>query len=244
MKQVIQKQFYKPETKSYSNGLQVPLAFALWQHIVPDDEVQNVMASFDRQITVNQPYLGMGSSGLPVLLHFLAENRQWDDVVADHLTSESKPSYGYFLKLGETAWPEYWAVDKPSRMHTCYTGISAWFIKCVAGIQPDPENPGYQSFVIQPGIVRDLSWTEASVESPYGKIVSSWKRQKNQLQLVMVIPVNSTATIYVPTTNLKNLTEGKHTALSSPGLTFERMDGVYAVFHAESGRYQFTSDWK
>jgi len=65
-----------------------------------------------------------------------------------NLTRTAEPSYGYFLKRGEATWPEYWNVDVPSRIHTCYTGVSSWFTKSLAGIRPDPAHPGFQSFLI------------------------------------------------------------------------------------------------
>lgn len=118
------KHFYHADKGYYSNGLQVPQAFALWMDIVPDSIKAKIEAHFLYQLTTAQPYLGMGSSGIIPLLHYLCEHPEYDDIVIAHLNKITKPSYGYFLSQGETCWPEYWTNDVPSKIHTCYTGIS------------------------------------------------------------------------------------------------------------------------
>lgn len=120
----ITRHFYHPDKGYYSNGLQVPQAFALWQNVVPDSIRPRVEQHFRYQLTTAQPYLGMGSSGLIPLLHYLCEHPEYDDIVLEHLHKTTQPSYGYFLSQGETTWPEYWTNDVPSKIHTCYTGVS------------------------------------------------------------------------------------------------------------------------
>ena len=71
-----------------------------------------------------QVKIGLFSSGLIPLLHYLCEHPEYDDIVLQHLHKTTQPSYGYFLAQGETTWPEYWTGDVPSKIHTCYTGVS------------------------------------------------------------------------------------------------------------------------
>lgn len=120
----ISRHYYHPDKGYYSNGLQVSQAFALWQNIVPDSIRPRVEQHFRHQLTTAQPYLGMGSSGLIPLLHYLCEHPEYDDIVLQHLHKTTQPSYGYFISQGETTWPEYWTGDVPSKIHTCYTGVS------------------------------------------------------------------------------------------------------------------------
>lgn len=118
------RKYYHPDKGYYSNGLQVAQAFALWQDIVPDSIKEKVEKHFRYQLTTAQPYLGMGSSGLTPLLRYLCQHPEYNDIVLRHLHSTTKPSYGYFIQQGETCWPEYWSNNVPSKIHTCYTGIS------------------------------------------------------------------------------------------------------------------------
>jgi alpha-L-rhamnosidase len=119
--------------------------------------------------------------------------------VFEHLTRTERPSYGHFLKRGEITWPEYWSVDVPSRIHTCYTGVSSWMTMGVAGIRPDPAHPGYRSFLIQPVVGGDLDFAEGQTESLYGDISSRWERTDAGLELAVTIPPNRQATVGLPT---------------------------------------------
>jgi alpha-L-rhamnosidase len=109
------------------------------------------------------------------------------------------PGYGYFVDQGESTWPEDWKIDVPSKIHTCYTGISGWLIKGLCGIQPDTKRPGYKHFIIHPVIVDEVTFAKASVESSYGQIFCRWERQKDKdnITLSVIIPPNTTATVYV-----------------------------------------------
>ncbi len=230
----IHERYFNPEQNTYSNGRQVPLAFALLTGVPPEELRPTIEESFQRELRA-KTYLDMGSSGLPVLLNYLTQHASCSLAVYDHLNSTTQPSYGYFLERGENTWPEYWTVDVPSRIHTCYTGIASWFMKSVAGIRPDPAHPGYQQFLIQPVIPGDLTHARASTESPYGTIVSEWTRADGRLKLKLDIPPNSSATLRIPTSAPTSFGTGEDLP---DGLTLVRQDPRHIVLTALSGRYQ------
>jgi hypothetical protein len=60
----------------------------------------------------------------------------------------------------------------------------------------------------------------------------------NVLMMDVTVPVNTTATIYMPG---KNITEGSLPAAGADGVTFVRMEKNKAVFKVESGEYEFKS---
>jgi len=74
--------------------------------------------------------------------------------------------------------------------------LDAWFYQTLAGIRPAA--PGFKRILIQPSIVGDVTWVKCFHESPYGRIVSNWKRAGNKLTLDVTIPANTTATVQVP----------------------------------------------
>ena len=49
--------------------------------ITPDDVKPKVYANFEKEILETRPYLDMGSSGLPVLLKFLIEDAERNDII-------------------------------------------------------------------------------------------------------------------------------------------------------------------
>ncbi len=157
------------------------------------------------------------------------------------VSKTTEPSYGYFLSRGETAWPEYWDDNCPSRIHTCYTGIAAWFIKGLGGIREDPSQFGYQSFLIKPAVVGDLTFAEAKTQSLYGPISCRWERKGGSIQVDMAIPVNSTATVYVPASDINNVTEGGSAVALAKGVRLLRMEGSCAVLEVQSGEYRFVA---
>jgi len=160
----------------------------------------------------------------------------------DALSSTKQPSYGYFLERGESTWPEYWNVDVPSRIHTCYTGVASWMMKSLGGIRPDPANPGFQSFIIQPFLVGDLTFASATTESLYGPISSRWKRDGHMLSLDVSIPPNSQATVYLPTRKPETLKENTTPIRSVEGVTPLRFENGHAMLKVESGNYRFTAE--
>jgi alpha-L-rhamnosidase len=161
--------------------------------------------------------------------------------LARALAKTTEPSYGYFLSRGETAWPEYWDDNCPSRIHTCYTGIAAAFIKGLGGIREDPDHLGYQAFVIKPALVADLTFADATTRSLYGPIHSRWEKHGGIVHLAVTIPVNSTATVYVPATDVSTVTEGGRPLAQAAGVRVLGRQGSYAVLAVQSGDYRFAS---
>ena len=244
LKTAVHARYFLPNQGLYCDGTQVQLAFPLLTAITPENLRPAVVASFDREIAQRHPYLDMGSSGLPVLLKYLIEETDGSDYLFAHLSKSNEPSYGYFLRRGESTWPEYWNVDVPSRIHTCYTGIASWFIKGLGGIRPDPQRPGYQAFIVKPAIVGDLTFAEAATESPYGPIASRWERQGDVVQLAVTIPPNSRATVYVPTSDAKTVTESGTDIRHVVGVTLLAAEKRNVVLEVESGRYRFSSEFR
>jgi alpha-L-rhamnosidase len=63
------------------------------------------------------------------------------------------PSWGYFIKeLGLKTWPETWS-GWGSHVILVTVTPGSWFYEGLAGIRPDPMNPGFKHFTLRPGIV-------------------------------------------------------------------------------------------
>jgi len=55
------------------------------------------------------------------------------------------------------------------------------------------------------------------------------------------VPVNTSATIWVPATSSEAVTEGKKPLANAKGVKFVRMENKYAVLQVGSGSYRFES---
>ena len=111
----------------------------------------------------------------------------------------------------------------------------------VAGIDLDPEVPGYKKLVIRPYPSKELKYARAEYYSINGKIASGWHRNGRSFELNVTIPTNTIATVYVPTNDETQITETDRPANNSNGVTFLNSEKGYSVFAVESGTYRFTS---
>jgi alpha-L-rhamnosidase len=256
------KHFFNEATKNYIDGRQLSMAFPLYVGITPESERAVVLKNFIEEISVRKPYLDTGSSGLPILLKYLVEDAERADLLFTCLTRTEYPSYGYFLKAGETTWPEYWKIEgEPSRIHTCYTGIAGYFMRALGGIRPDPSAYGMQKVLIKPKLVGDppspessgatgLTWVKSHHESLYGRIVSNWRREGSTLTLEVSVPPNTTATVFVPvaaklgedgpTTDEQSVQESGKPIQQAEGVRVLRREGGCVVLEVGSGDYVFS----
>ena len=65
-------------------------------------------------------------------------------------------------------------------------------------IHSDEKVPGYNNIVFRPYFTSKLKNAEATYESPYGTIVSSWKWEGSVFIWDIEIPSNSSGVLYVP----------------------------------------------
>ena len=106
-----------------------------------------------------------------------------------------------------TTW-ESWDCGRPgkedrSRVHNCYNGIGIWFYQALAGIRPDPEQPGYKHFFIDPQPCPGIDWVKCTKPTLYGDIKVEIKNRK----LIVVVPYGTTATVF-PSTPRERTVEG------------------------------------
>ena len=74
-----------------------------------------------------------------------------------------------------------------------------------------------------------------------GKIISEWKRDGNSFNIKITIPVNSTATVYLPAKELAKIKEGGADISGVKDVEFMKMENGNAVFMVGSGFYSFES---
>jgi alpha-L-rhamnosidase len=75
----------------------------------------------------------------------------------------------------------------------------------------------------------------------YGTIRSDWEIHDGKITLKTAVPVNTTATVYVPTDRQTAVDEGPDYLHAGSHTKFLRFEGGYAVFEVESGTYEFVS---
>jgi alpha-L-rhamnosidase len=234
----IHERYFDPAINSYLTGDQVRTAFAIFAGVVPDSLKPLVVKHLENDMTGEHPYFNIGSFTRYQYFHVLFAYPQFQEIIADILSKTTYPGYGNFLEHGQTTWPETWEIDHPNSaiIHTSYAGISSWFIKSLAGIEPDENDPGYRTVIIRPHTVEKLRYAKAGLESPYGLIESGWKKENGKVVYEISIPVGTKAKIYLP---------AKLSEIKENGLPLTQVEGIktceekdnYSLIIAESGKY-------
>ncbi|MDO6435187.1 family 78 glycoside hydrolase catalytic domain [Flavitalea sp. BT771] len=200
IKTAFNEKFLVPATGSYGQGMQTELAMPLYWGLVPEDMKNKVAGNLAAKVAADGNHLNVGLLGTKALLGALSENG-YADVAYRIASSETFPSWGWWIVNGATTLYENWPIDAKSDIslnHIMFGEIGAWMYKGLAGILPDPAQPGFKHVLLRPHFVKGLDRFEASHECPYGTISSSWKREGSVIVYKAVIPPNTSATLQLP----------------------------------------------
>ncbi len=151
--------------------------------------------------------LSTGFLGLKPLLPALSETGH-SDVAYQLLLNEEYPSWGFEVANGaNTIWERWNSYIKGvgftnnagmnSFNHYAFGAVNEWMFGNMAGIKVG--DPGYRTFTIKPEIAeKGIDYVKASYNSINGEIGSSWKKEADYLILRVIIPVNTTAHVFIP----------------------------------------------
>lgn len=192
-------------------------------------------------------HLTTGFVGTPLLCKTLSKHG-YEDLAFMLLNRKEYPSWLYPVTQGATTIWERWDGQKPdgtfqnpgmnSFNHYAYGAIGEWLYNYVAGIQIDPDEPGYKHFFLAPHPGGGLNYAKAVYKSMYGEIKSDWKIEENQMVYDVTIPANTSATVTLP-----SATPGKVTLnakpLSGEPVNAREADGN-TTFKLGSGNYRIS----
>jgi alpha-L-rhamnosidase len=217
---------------------------ALHMDLLPEDLRSAAAEHLVRTIEREDWHLSTGFVGVGYLCPVLTE-AGYTDVAYRLLENDTYPSWGYTIKNGATTiwerwdgWTEENGFQSPnmnSFNHYSLGSVGEWLYRYVAGI--DLGAPGYGRIVIRPRPGGNLTHARAEYDSVRGRISSSWKIEDDWFVLEALIPPNTTATIYVPSTD--DVTEGGRPVDEAYGVAFVRAGEGETVLAVGSGRYEF-----
>lgn len=166
-----------------------------------------------------------------------------NDAAALMMDQRGMPSWGYMADTSTTLWEAFDANTRNLSLdHWTHSAASEWLWRNVAGLNPDEQHPGYQSFTIRPRPTREVSWCNASYDSPRGRIVINWKCHDGKFELDATVPANTTATVFIPASGPDVVTESGQPAAASEGVTLVRVVPGAVVCQVGSGNYRFASE--
>ncbi|HEY4416610.1 MAG TPA: family 78 glycoside hydrolase catalytic domain [Verrucomicrobiae bacterium] len=237
------ERFFNPQTQQYATGSQCANSLAVVMNLVENTNRAPVLEAIVADVRRHGNALTTGDVGYRYLLRALAENGH-SDVIFDMNNQSDKPGYGYQLKMGATSLTEKWdaSVGKfGSQNHFMLGQINEWFFHDLAGIAGDESAPGFKKITIHPAIVGNLAWVRAKYDSVRGRISTEWHLDTGRLSLQTEIPPGTTAKVFIPAQNPRDVFEGGVEAAKSPGVQFLQMENGCAVFEIVSGRFRFTN---
>lgn len=221
------------KTKSPNGELQdtqASYATALRFHVISDENLEKVLKNYELTITepdytdrdglVVPPYsITTGFNATGNVLNALSDNNM-NEVAYRLFESTEYASWLYPVTQGATSIWERWNGytnelgfngnnGMNSFNHYSFGAVYEWMVAYQLGIQADPENPGYQHFILQPTVGGTFTYAQGSFASPCGVIRSGWTAEDGRMTgYDVTVPANTCATLYLPVTGEIQVCDG------------------------------------
>jgi len=232
-----------------AGNTQCAYAMALKFELLPAELRPKAAQYLEEDIKAKGGHLSTGFVGVSYLLPVLTQAGKADTAYG-LLLQDTFPSWLFSVKHGATTIWERWDGWTPEKgfqdpgmnsfNHYSLGSCGEYLFGGIGGIRP--ASPGYKTILIEPIIRNGLTWASTSYDSIHGKIATAWKRKGNRLTLEVVVPANTTATVWVPTTTISSITESGRPVAQAEGVKFLRQEDGNAVFEVGSGKYTFASE--
>jgi alpha-L-rhamnosidase len=245
---IFQQKFWNAGRAAFGNGTQTSYAITHAFDLVPPLSKPAFTQSFLRRIREkDRSHIGTGVIGTQWIHHSLDDLGQ-SDMAFTMATQRDYPSWGYMIDNDATTIWELWNGDtaEPSMNsgnHIAMIGDSiSWCFERLAGIQSDPDAPGYRHIILAPTLPSELTEVNASHHTPQGFVRSHWKNQPGQFQWNVEIPANTEATLYFPPHALEpGVLESSDNAMGAGKIQFLGQDAKQrTMLKISSGTYHFT----
>ncbi len=253
IKTAFNKHFWNSSLHTYGTGSQTSDAFPLYAGLVPNDKQKMVVDNLVNNIMIkHNGHLWTGILGTKALIEVLPEfNRT--NILYTITGKTTYPGYGYMISKGATTLWERWGsflyfnAGMNSLNHIMLGCIDEFFYKDLAGIKID--KAGYKKIIIKPALVGNMKFAKSSIRTIRGKVASSWKKKGNDFILHVIIPVNSTAEVDIPSANMPaslTLKESGSVIFENgtfkngvPGIIGVKENKSYLEVNIGSGNYNF-----
>ncbi len=199
LQKYINDKFLDEKTGVYSIGKITAQALPLALGFAPKGVEAKVAARLNEAVVESGYVCDFGLLGSKYTLRALVDYGYVD--TAYRLATQTKcPSWGNWIEKGFTTPLETWAIRDTFRdssaNHVFFGDIAAWMHSHIAGIRYDSTNPGFKHFEIRPAFPEGLEWAKADYHSVSGYIATSWRRLGDKVIMQVLVPLNTTATLY------------------------------------------------
>lgn len=198
---------------------QTPYLLALEFDLLPDELRGHAARELVSEVKARGGKTSSGFVGSPYVNHVLTGSGHLDTAY-QLLHQTGWPSWLYAVTQGATTiWERWdgWTQEKGfqdagmnSFNHYAYGAIGAWLYASVAGIELDPETPGYTRFVLAPKPGGKLTSAKAHLDTLHGRIESEWRIEGGEFGWNYTIPPNTSALVTAPNGETFEKSAGKH----------------------------------
>jgi alpha-L-rhamnosidase len=213
IKAAFNREFYDPKTGNYADGTQTANTLPLFLDIATEKQGGAWGRLFDDIVYKHDSHLTTGIIGTKYIMELLTRNGS-ADLAYDIACKTDYPSWGYMIANGATTLWELWQKREGPSMnshnHPMFGSVGSWLYKALAGINLAPGTTGFESVLIQPQMVRDLTHASGSTRTVRGEVACAWSRTERKIRVEVTIPFGSEAEVVIPKLGIRNIkiTEG------------------------------------
>ncbi len=191
------------ENGRVKNATQTGCVLALCFDITDD---RTATADQLNELVKRAGHLETGFVGTPYLLHALSDNG-YAETAYDLLLRREYPSWLYPISKGATTvWEHWdgikpdgtmWSTDMNSFNHYAYGAVADWMYGAAAGINSDPDRPGFEHIIFRPVTDRRLDFVKASIDTRRGTVASEWRRENGRIKYIFTVPEGCCASVII-----------------------------------------------
>jgi alpha-L-rhamnosidase len=230
--------FLDDATGLYAKDSQTSQVLSLYLDMAPTRERDLILLRLIEDIHQHKDHMTTGFVGVMPLLHGLVD-WGYPDLAYKVAMQEDVPGFLQMIADGNSTLGESLDNISGSRHHPFGACIGSFLFREIAGIRPAA--PGFQKIAILP-VLGDLAWAKANYDSIHGRIVSEWKREADRFTLNVIVPPNTTATVYLPANATEAITEGGKPINQAPAIELLRVEDGRAIVAIGSGQYSFAAN--
>lgn len=246
IKKAFNEKYFDLNTKKYSNNTATVNILALAFNLVDETDKPAIIKNLTDAIdNLYKGHIPTGLIGCEFLMRTLTEIGR-EDLAFRFTTQTSYPSWGYMIQNGATTIWELWNGNTAdpamnSQNHVMLLGdLIVWYYENLAGIKSDEKERGFKHLVMKPTPAGDLKFVNASYNSLYGQVKSNWNIIGGTFNWDVSVPVNSTATLYIPAKSPDKILINGEPLVTSQMIRITGVEKDRVIVRVMSGNHQFS----
>ncbi|MDR3628641.1 MAG: family 78 glycoside hydrolase catalytic domain, partial [Ignavibacteriaceae bacterium] len=196
IKTIFNETFFNQTSNQYNIQTQTALSCALYQGLAPQQATEQTVTDLIKQIELKNFHPDFGLLGSKYVFNALHSSGN-DEIAFKMLNSTEYPGWGNWIAKGATSLWEDWQ-GANSLNHIFLGDFTSWYFKALGGLNIDQDNPGFDSFILKPAFIEQLSFVKCNYNSVNGNIISNWKMENGVINWQVVIPANTQAKLVIP----------------------------------------------